>query len=216
MVTTKKQCMIIGASPLANGKIFDEFNPSDYFVICADGGYATAQKYNIKVDCTVGDFDSLGEVPTDKNVTVLPTEKDVTDTMYAVMLALKNGYEHFVLIGCLSGHREDHSIANYNVLLYLANKSVFAVMANEHTKVFVLKNCKLRVTKQKNSILSVFPFACSECNVSYSGLKYPMKNETLLAGGEIMGVSNEIISDEASVTIHNGNALVIIYTENNF
>ena len=114
MADTKK-CMIIGAAPIADGEIFKEFNPKNFFVICADGGYDTALKYKIKPDYIVGDFDSAKTKPnmTHKNVKVLPVNKDVTDTFYAAHMALKLGYRDFIMVGCLGGNRADHTIANY-------------------------------------------------------------------------------------------------------
>ncbi|MFI3206043.1 MAG: thiamine diphosphokinase [Clostridia bacterium] len=215
MVNSKK-CMIIGASPVKNDSVFKEFNPKEYFVICADGGYATAKEYGIEPDYTVGDFDSLGakpDLPAQK-YRVLPIEKDVTDTMFAAMLGIKKGCRDFVLIGCLKGDREDHSFANYNVLVYLAKKGAFPVIADDTTKVFVLINSRIKITDQKDSIVSVFPFGTNTCLVSYKGLKYPLNYGQLTVGDELMGVSNKVVSDDAEVYVHAGSALIMLYTKN--
>ena len=81
--------MIIGASPLDGRKVFKEFDPRHYYVICADAGYETAMKAGIKPDLVVGDFDSAKEPPPKEIKCVsLPVDKDVTDTMFAVMKGL--------------------------------------------------------------------------------------------------------------------------------
>ena len=112
MANKKQECMIIGASPIESEAIFQEFPPENYYVICADGGYETAVKHHITPDLIVGDFDST-KVPPQKNrkVVTLPVQKDVTDTMYAVMKGFAKGFRHFVLLGCLGGPRFDHSLA---------------------------------------------------------------------------------------------------------
>lgn len=211
MADTKK-CMIIGAAPIKNGNIFKEFNPKDYYVICADGGYDVAVKYKIKPDFIVGDFDST-KLKIDenlKNIKVLPIEKDVTDTMYAAFVGLKLGYRDFIMVGCLGGNRYDHTMANYNVMLFIANKGGSAVMVEDKSSAFLLRGRKLRLSQMKGDIISVFPFGTNACTVSYSGLKYPMDEETLVMGDNLMGVSNEIISDIAEIKVHAGCALIIM------
>lgn len=44
-VIKDKKCMIIGAAPLASGAVFEEFDPKEHYVICADAGYDTAVQY---------------------------------------------------------------------------------------------------------------------------------------------------------------------------
>ena len=104
--------MIIGASPIEDDAVFREFPPENYYVICADAGYETAERYGITPDLVVGDFDSAKTLPPKGNkVLTLPVEKDVTDTMYAVIKGFAKGYRSFVLVGCLGGARFDHSTA---------------------------------------------------------------------------------------------------------
>lgn len=207
--------MIIGASPLKSGAVFKEFQPSEYYVICADGGYETALKYKIKPDFIVGDFDSSQIKPDSKlkNVKILPAEKDVTDTMYAAYVGLKLGFREFIMVGCLGGTRYDHTVANYNVMLYVANKGGTAVMVDETSKTFMLRGRKLILKEMKGCIVSVFPFGTTSCNVSYRGLKYPLHEDTLTAGDSLMGVSNEVVEDLAEIRMHAGYALVIVIKE---
>lgn len=212
MADTKK-CMIIAAAPIIDESVFEEFNPENYYVICADGGYKTAVKYGITPDYTVGDFDSLKTPPTpvNGNVRKLPKEKDLTDTMYAALIGLKMGYKHFVMLGCASGDRLDHTLANYNVMLYLVRKGCSVVMADEFSKTFLLNGSRLRVREQKNSLVSVFPFGSNMCQLTYHGLKYPLEAKELMMGDTLMGVSNEIVTDDAEIIVHSGFALIIIY-----
>ena len=60
-VIKDKKCMIIGAAPLASGAVFEEFDPKEHYVICADAGYDTAVQYGIRPDLVIGDFDSAAE-----------------------------------------------------------------------------------------------------------------------------------------------------------
>lgn len=207
--------MIIGASPIKNGNVFKEFPPCEYYVICADGGYETAKKYGITPDLIVGDFDSLKEPPVNESikVKVLPVKKDVTDTMYAALVAIKNGIRNFVLIGCTGGNRQDHTVANYNVMLYIARKSGAAIMADDSSKTFLLGGSRLKITEQKGSTVSVFPFGTNSCCVTYKGLKYPLHEHDLIMGDTLMGVSNEVLEDFAQITVHSGFAMIILFNK---
>ncbi len=213
MAAKKQECMIIGASPIENDAIFQEFPPSKYYVICADGGYETAQKYKITPDLIVGDFDSVTTPPQKgRKVVPLPVEKDVTDTMFSVMKGLVKGYRSFVLVGCLGGPRFDHSLANLEVLQFLRTHGATGVIADEHTKVFLISDSRLRLTEMKGATVSVFPFGEQSCNVSYQGLFYPLNHDTLTTGGTLMGVSNSVVEDVAEIRVHAGTALVVVYT----
>lgn len=204
--------MIIGASPILDGRVFQEFDPKDYFVICADGGYETALKLGVVPDLVVGDFDSAQKrPPASLRTLVLPVEKDVTDTMFAALKGLAKGLRDFVLLGCLGGPRFDHSLASIETLLYLRDHGAWGFLADERTKVFLLREEKLRITKLKGATVSVFPYGCPTCTVSYTGLQYPLTRGSLTVGGLLMGVSNSIVSDDAEIKVHSGTALVAVY-----
>lgn len=213
MAAAKKQiCMILGAVPLESGALFREFDPRTHFVICADAGYETARKYHVVPDLIVGDFDSAEKRPAEEHKTiVLPVEKDVTDTMYAVMKGLSAGFDSFLLLGCLGGPRFDHSIANLEVLQYLLAHGARGQLVDEHTRVFLMKDERLRMTGELGSTVSVFPYHGESCTVSYTGLQYPMEREALRCGDARMGVSNRIVSEDAAIRVHSGTALVIVY-----
>lgn len=203
--------MIIGAAPILDRRIFKEFDPKHYVVICADAGYETALQYKIQPDLIVGDFDSAKEPPqeTVKCVT-LPVEKDVTDTMYAAMKGFALGLRSFLLLGCIGGERFDHTLANLEVLQYIRDHGGHGIMADDHAKIFLLHDEKLKITSMVGAGVSVFPYNGSSCTVSYYGLKYPLFRTELACGGLPMGVSNEVTGDPAEIRVHNGTALVVV------
>lgn len=204
--------MILGASPIESGRIFREYDPREHYVICADAGFETAQKYKIRPDLIVGDFDSARQqLPAGVKAVSLPVKKDVTDTMYAAIRGLSKGFRQFVLVGCLGGARFDHSLANFDVLQYLSSHGARGVLADEHTKVFLLRDGRLRMTEVAGATVSVFPYNGASCCVSYSGLEYPLTRATLTCGGLVMGVSNRVVKDAAEIRVHSGTALVVIY-----
>ena len=95
-------------------------------------------------------------------------------------------------MGCLGGARFDHSLANLEVLQYILQHSGYGVMADSHTKVFLIAGSRLRLTEMKGATVSVFPYGTASCTVTYQGLLYPLAHDTLTSGGVLMGVSNTI------------------------
>lgn len=69
----------------------------------------------------LGDFDSLAEVPALPHVERVPVEKDDTDMMLAIKRGLERGETLFHLYGGMGGQRTDHTVANLQALLYLAD-----------------------------------------------------------------------------------------------
>lgn len=211
-MVNRQKCMIIGAAPIKNNKVFEEFPVKDYFVICADGGYMNAKKYNITPNLVVGDFDSLKEpLPDSVRKVSLSVDKDMTDTMYAVSRAISAGFNDFVLAGCLGGKRFDHSFGALEVLQYIIEHGAVGVLADDKTRIIAVRDSRLSITKSKGAIISVFPFAGKSCNVTYYGLKFPLTAKTLTCGGMPMGVSNQIVEDTAQIVVHSGTALVMLH-----
>ena len=70
-------------------------------------------------------------------------------------------------------------------------------------RVFLMNGGRLTLSGMKGATLSVFPFGCASCEVTYSGLKYPLEGATL--SSEIpLGVSNEFIGAPSIVSVKNG------------
>ncbi|MFR7484552.1 MAG: thiamine diphosphokinase [Acutalibacter sp.] len=210
MATKKQECMIIGASPIEDDAVFREFPPENYYVICADAGYETAERYGITPDLVVGDFDSAKTLPPKGNkVLTLPVEKDVTDTMYAVIKGFAKGYRSFVLVGCLGGARFDHSRQPGGAPVHPPAQRLRR-MADSHTKVFLIAGSRLRLTEMKGATVS--------CSLRHRQLPsptraaVPLAHDTFTSGGVLMGVSNTITADTAVIRVHAGTALVVVYT----
>ena len=88
------QCIIIGSAPVEDLSVFREYNTSESFVICADGGLDTALAAKIKPNLIIGDFDSAKSAPPANVETVrLMKEKDDTDMFSAVKEGMHRGYK---------------------------------------------------------------------------------------------------------------------------
>ena len=134
-----KQCVIFCAAgfealiaPLTGSEL----------VIAADGGLRYTQALGVSPQAIIGDFDSLHYVP--QGAEVFPVEKDDTDSMLAVKLGLSRGYDRFLLYGAMDGERLDHTVANYQLLSFLADRRARGVLVGNRFCATVIKNGGLR------------------------------------------------------------------------
>lgn len=198
------ECYIIAAGDFFG--LNDQPDDSDY-VIAADAGYEYCRKNGIIPDLILGDFDSLGEVPECPNVVRLPVEKDDTDTVYAAKLGLEKGYRRFFIYGALGGKRSDHSIANMQLLVYLANRSSRGWLFGENCVWTAVKNGSVKL--YGNGDVSVFCFDGEAKGVTLKGLKYELSNAAL-SSDYPLGVSNSLQGGEAEISVSDG-CLLIMY-----
>ncbi len=175
-------------------------------VIAADGGLRHTQNLGVQPGVILGDFDSLGYVPTDSKV--FPCEKDDTDAMLAVRCGLDAGFREFVIYGGLEGPRLEHTVANFQTLLYLAERGACGYLIGQNQIVSVLAPGQMIFPDTATGYLSVFCLGQDAAGVSLNGLYYPMQNGTLTAGFPL-GISNRFIGEEASISLKSGCLLLI-------
>lgn len=206
-------CIIISAAPASNVSFIKNYVQDGDFVICADGGLKHAIACGVRPDLLVGDFDSLDDdLPEAIEQLKLPVMKDDTDTMAAVKIGLQRGYRRFIIL-CATGGRLDHTYANLCTMQYILSQGGEACLVDADTSIYLIRNKKIRFEKQKRKTLSVFPFGCRFCTVTYEGLLYPLDHVRLYADGFPMGVSNVVIEDVATVEVHEGDALIMLNNE---
>ncbi len=198
------ECYIIGAGDFFGLREIPD--DSDY-VIAADAGYEYCRKNNIIPDLVLGDFDSLGAAPKHPNVVQLPVEKDDTDTVFAIKTGLEKGYRHFYIYGGLGGKRSDHTMANLQSLLYLANRKARGWLFGENCVWTAIKNTSITIKGEGN--VSVFCIDGAAHGVTLKGLKYEIENAEISSDFPI-GVSNSMSAEMASVEVTDG-ALLVMY-----
>lgn len=204
-----KKCSVFGAGKIEN---YSQINIDDNdYIICADGGFVHTDKLGLSPDVIVGDFDTL-KINTDVKCEVIEysPEKDDTDTMLAVKLAVERGYNNIDIYGGLGG-RLDHSIANIQTLLFLKDKGINANLVGDTDFVTVIKNEEKSFNKKEGYYFSVFSFTEECVGVTENGVKYPLNNY-LLTSSFPLGVSNEIIDDFCTVKVEKG-ILVIVFSK---
>lgn len=186
---------------------------ADDYVIAADGGLAHTKALGMTPHCILGDFDSLGYIP--EASTVFPVEKDDTDAMLAVRRGLELGYKEFYLYGSLDGKRLDHTVANFQTLLFLCDHGAHGYLIGKDYLVTAVKNSKLRFPDTATGIFSVFCIGADAEGVTIRGGKYEAENAVLSVGFPL-GVSNHFIGKEVTVSVEKGSLLVLWDTCNGF
>ena len=179
--------------------------PADALVIAADGGLLHTQALGLTPDIILGDFDSLGYIPTGSRV--YPVEKDDTDAMLAVRVGLEQGCDSFLFYGAMDGPRLDHTIANFQTLAFLATHGARGYLLGRDYIATVLSGEALEFSGEATGIFSLFCLGAS-AEVSIEGLQYPLEHGHLTPDFPL-GVSNHFEGKCAKITVHNGLVLAL-------
>jgi thiamine pyrophosphokinase len=201
-----KICVIIAGGDLpGNIEI-----PEQALVICADCGLRHAQRLGITPDIIVGDFDSYTEaLPQDAEILRLPVEKDVTDTMQAVLYGAERGCEEFHIYGVFGGARIDHSIANLQMLHTMHTRGLRGIFHHDKTIVETQSPADgVRQYPRFHGDLSVFSLTDVSDGVTIRGCKYCVAGITL-SNSFPLGVSNCITADFAEISVEKGLLLIV-------
>lgn len=199
------KCIIVGAGDFNSTAI--EISDGD-FIIAADGGYDYLTAIGCTPDIVVGDFDSRNGIPDHPNVIKLNKIKDDTDMIVAVNIGLEREYHEFHIYGATGG-RLDHTLANMQTIAHLSQNNCTAYIYGDTYIITALTDGTLTFDTSYNGMISIFSHDTSVTGVTLTGLKYPLDNVTLTNTYPI-GISNEFIGEESSVTVQHG-TLIIIY-----
>ena len=174
-------------------------------VIAADAGFRLLTQANILPDLFIGDGDSLGFLPEELPVVVLPTEKDDTDSLAALREGLSRGYRRFLLYGALGGKRFSHSLANLQALSFLHREGAKGEIVDENCRILYLPEGTYQFDFS-GGFFSLFAME-GEARVSVSGAKYPL-SEAVLTPVFPLGVSNEG-SPCTEICVHEGSLFLV-------
>lgn len=191
-------CYIVAA-----GEGFVPFAPCEGdLVIAADGGCRHLAAVGVRPDLVVGDLDSCESLPDGVPVQRHPVRKDETDTELALRIGYDRGYREFVVLGGLGG-REDHSFANFSLLLYMKQRGANVILRSETTDVCVIFSEDFCIEGRVGDVVSLFALGGAAHGVTLHGLSYPLTNATLTPDVPL-GVSNELTHTVAHVTVREG------------
>lgn len=201
-------CYIVGAGENYGVHFFPR---ADDFVIAADAGFQVLEQYGINMDLVIGDFDSLSYIPEHEKVRVLKREKDDTDMRAAVLEGMKAGYETFHIYGGTGG-RIEHTIANIQLLAELSSGGRRGFLFGKDYIITALTNGTFVFPDKVFGYVSVFAHSDRAEGVWLKGLKYELQ-DAVLTNSYPLGVSNELIGKESSVSVRNGTLLIVFPME---
>lgn len=174
------------------------------FVIAADSGFDTAKRLGISPALLVGDMDSISSVPQGVELYRVKAEKDVTDTMLAVDIALERGGREIIIIGGAGG-RADHWLSNILMLEAYAERGIDIRLVDGTNEIFVLCDGSVQIPKC-GGYFGIL--ALSDCTVTETGCKYPLER-AVLRRNMPYAVSNEVVDDFARITVE-GHAVITV------
>lgn len=182
-------------------------------IIAADSGAATALRIGCTPDLVVGDFDSLAPDITQKlqsegtRFKRAAVEKNETDTELAIQCALEEGATSVTLLGGLGGARFDHALANIMLLSGYPDLPI-KLVDGPSTCWLLTGPGQTSISGQSGDLVSLLPLTAEVTGIETRDLYYPLYSETLYAG-KPRGVSNQLTSSKAGVTIQSGKLLII-------
>ena len=186
--------------------------PAD-LVIAADSGLEHAMALGFPVDLIVGDLDSADPAAIDAAVAAgaavehHPEAKDATDLELALLAARDRGCTRAIVVGGHGG-RLDHFLANALLLASSALAGLRVEARLGDARVFVVRD-EHELHGEAGDLCTLLPLGGPALGVRTEGLRYPLHGETL-EPGSTRGVSNELLSSVARVSLVDGVLLAIL------
>jgi len=200
-----KRCFVFSAGSFYG--LRERPEPGD-FVVAADAGYEVCRRAGVTPDLIIGDFDSMEEPDVSVPVERVPVEKDDTDTMLAVRAGAERGCTEFHLYGATGGKRLDHTLANFQTLLWMAHQGFRAFLYDDDFVYTAVRNGSVSIPRTVEwGLVSVFCLEEPARGVDEEGLQYPLHNAVLTADRPL-AVSNHMQADTAAVSVREGTLIV--------
>ena len=178
--------------------------PQDREYIGVDHGVEELLKQGITPKFAIGDFDSLQNRQTLKNlnIQILPERKDVTDTHAAIEYAISKGYDEIEIYGATGG-RLDHFFA---VMCLLEKyQDIKLKVIDQQNCIQLLKPGKHYIYNQGYDYFSLF--ALNESIISIDQAEYTL-DRYLLKREDPLCVSNEV-KGEYAIIENSGNIILV-------
>ena len=181
-------------------------------VICADGGTRHALALGLKPDLIIGDLDSAAPEALRRfqeegvAVELFPQDKNETDLELAINRAIELDPAQIVIVAALGG-RLDQTLANIT-LLADPRLSTLDVRLDDGVEEIILCRDQADIHGKSGDVVSLLPWQGPVTKVQTENLKWVLQKETLYPD-KTRGISNEMLSDMASVSIGSGLLLIV-------
>jgi thiamine pyrophosphokinase len=185
--------------------------PTDV-IVCADGGSHYALEMGLQPNMVIGDLDSIGDEDRRRiQAAGIPVrqhsaDKNETDLELTLHYALEQRPSAILVIAAL-GKRLDHTLGNIAALSDPGIASLDVRFDDGLDEVlFCRQNARLDGTI--GDLVSLIPWGAEVKGVQTSGLRWPLKAETLYPE-RTRGISNEMLDGTATVSVTSGLLLII-------
>ena len=205
---TNRRCLIVGGAPIEDYERIRRYIRKDDFVICCDSGLKHREGLHVEPELIIGDFDSHEKPETEVETIVLPTEKDDTDTVYAISEALNRGFEKFLLVG-MTGRRLDHTLGNVYILVRLAELKKQAIIVDDYSEIEYIPEGSTVEIDDSYAYFSLVAITGKVSGLTIKDAKYELADAEIRPFYQY-GISNEVIPGKtAKVSVKEGSLLLI-------
>jgi thiamine pyrophosphokinase len=135
-------------------------------------------------------------------------DKDETDTELAVRAAAAAGVRRLTILGALGGERIDHELGNLWLLAMPALEGIAAFLLDPAARIRLAGPGRIALGGRVGDLVSLLPFGGDVEGITTRGLRYPLRDEPLVAG-PARGLSNVREATDAAVDVRTGRILVI-------
>ncbi len=205
------KALIVANGVIAEGQVLvsrlREWAPDR--VICADAGAALAVALGFTPDVIIGDMDSLADEAGYPGALFIrhPAAKNESDLELAVAWAIEQDASECVLVGALGG-RLDMVLANFMLLAHPSFIGARVSIWEGSQSAWLLHPPGGLIDGHTGDTLSLLPLGAAASGITTSGLRYPLRDESLIPG-PARGVSNVFLEDTVEVSFKVGCLLVV-------
>lgn len=185
-------------------------------IIAADGGLRHLLTLNHWPHVLIGDMDSLPAGAQDMlpghgvRLLTYSHDKNETDLELALLYAVETYSAPIEIYGAIGG-RLDQTLANISLLAHPALHGHSVRLVEPAEAVWLVAD-RTTIRGDIGDTVSLLPLGGDVVVRETTGLRWPLRNETLKFG-RARGVSNELVSAEATVAIAGGQLLCVHRTQ---
>jgi thiamine pyrophosphokinase len=217
--TDRTAIVVIGGDP-PDHRVLERL-PTGATIIAADSGLDHAAALGLRVDVLIGDLDSVTPSAVERAAaggTIVhrhDIDKDATDTELAIDAAVATGHTRLVIVSG-GGGRLDHLLGSLMLLARPFSPSnpshgpvlVEAWIGTAHV-VVVHGPGSAQVAGVPGDIVSLVPLGGVARRITTTGLRWRLDDDDL-DWRATRGISNELVSARADVTLTEGSLAVIV------
>ena len=211
----EKALIICNGEPPPDHLLFKLWEDTD-FRVAADGGANRLISLDLIPDAVVGDFDSLSHEAKNQlpdSILFHIKEQETNDADKAVRHCLSKGFSEINLVGA-DGRRQDQFLSSLEILFKYSSKARIILWTPLERMEFVWKEWEENLPL--GTTISLLPIFGGAESIITKGLKFKINNSALVPGKPPSGVSNLVESNPVSITLKNGQLLLVVQLSINF